>query len=100
MKGTVRIALACAAAALSLTACANNGVSDSSQASSEHPMVLTLAHNLSETHVTSQALDRFAQNVEQQSGGRLQVRIYPNGQLGSETEVLEQVMAGVGDMTR
>lgn len=100
MKGFLRIAGACMVTALSLVGCANNGVSDSSQATTERPMVLTLAHNLSETHITSKALDRFAQTLQEKSSGRLKVRIYPSGQLGSETEVLEQIMAGVGDLTR
>lgn len=63
-------------------------------------MVLNLAHNLAETHITSIALQEFADRVEEKSNGRIQIKIFPNGTLGSETEVLEQLMAGVVDMTR
>ena len=61
---------------------------------------MNLAHNLAETHITSIALQEFADRVEEKSNGRIQIKIFPNGTLGSETEVLEQLMAGVVDMTR
>jgi tripartite ATP-independent transporter DctP family solute receptor len=85
---------------LSLAGCANQGVGNSEDATEENPMILTLAHSLSEDHVTSVAVREFADDVYERSNGRLKIKIYPNGQLGSETEVLEQIMAGVGAMTR
>ncbi|MBS5064622.1 MAG: TRAP transporter substrate-binding protein [Hungatella hathewayi] len=83
-----------------LSGCADSGAANSAQATAENPMVLNLAHNLAESHITSIALQQFADEVNEKSGGRLQIRIFPNGTLGSETEVLEQLMAGVVDMTR
>lgn len=83
-----------------LAGCAGAGARTSAEADAENPMVLRLAHNLSDTHVTSAALVDFAAQVEEDSGGRITVDIFPNGQLGSETEVMEQLMAGVVDMTR
>lgn len=85
---------------LALAGCGTSDATSSDQATAEQPMELTLAHNLSETHVTSVALQDFADRVEESSEGRLTVKIFPNGQLGSETEVLEQMNAGVVDMTR
>ena len=63
-------------------------------------MVLTLAHGLSETHTVHIAMTEFAEQVEEKTGGRIQVRILPNGQLGSENENMEQLMAGVISMTK
>ncbi|NYE03071.1 tripartite ATP-independent transporter DctP family solute receptor [Kineosphaera limosa] len=63
-------------------------------------MVLSLAHSLGDTHPTSKAIKEFAEQVQEDSGGRLTVEIFGSGVLGSETEVIEQVMAGVLDMTR
>lgn len=83
-----------------LSGCNRSTVSNSKDATAENPLVLTLAHNLSETHITSIALDDFVQKVETESNGRIRIDVYPNGQLGSETEVLEQLMAGVVSMTR
>lgn len=83
-----------------LAGCGDTASQNSDEATKENPMVITLAHNLSETHITSLALQDFADRVEEESEGRIQIKIYPNGQLGSETEVLEQLMAGVVGMTR
>lgn len=83
-----------------LAGCAQGGASNSAEATPENPIVLNLAHNLAESHITSIALQRFADTVAEKSGGRIIIKIFPNGTLGSETEVLEQLMAGVVDMTR
>ena len=45
-------------------------------------------------------MTEFAQNVEELTDGRIQVQIFPNGQLGSENENMEQLMAGVISMTK
>lgn len=100
MSAIKKIAALLAVMTLGLAGCADQGVGNSADATPEHPMVLALAHSLSEQHVTSVALTEFAEDVKERSGGRLEIKIYPNGQLGSETEVLEQLMAGVGAMTR
>ncbi len=41
-------------------------------------------------------LEAFKQGVESRSGGRVQVRLYPSSQLGSDEDVLEQARAGAG----
>jgi tripartite ATP-independent transporter DctP family solute receptor len=94
----VAVALLVAAA---LTACAPSpGPASSARATPEDPLVLRLAHNLNERHVTSQALAAFAEDVEDRSGGRIVVQTYGNGQLGSESQVLGQLRQGIVDMTR
>ena len=83
-----------------LTGCASGGAATSAQATAENPMVLTLAHGLSETHTVHIAMTEFAEKVEEGTDGRIQIRILPNGQLGSENENMEQLMAGVISMTK
>lgn len=85
---------------LMLTGCAQQGAQHSADATAENPMILTLAHNMAENHTVHIALEEFADRVFELSGGRIVVNIYPNGQLGSEVEVLEQLMAGVVAMTK
>ena len=68
--------------------------------SAENPLVLTLAHGLSETHTVHIAMTQFADEVAEKTDGRIQVKIFPNGQLGSENENLEQLQAGVIAMTK
>ena len=79
---------------------ANSGVSNSAEATAENPMVLTLAHGLSETHTVHIAMTQFADEVKEKTDGRIIINIFPNGQLGSETENLEQLQAGVIAMTK
>lgn len=87
-------------AVISLTGCGQGSASDSEHATAENPLVLTLAHGLSEVHTVHIAMLEFAQQVEEQTQGRIQVKIFPNGQLGSENENMEQLMAGVIAMTK
>ena len=100
MKKLAAIIAAVGLSLCSLTGCAQSGVKNSAQATAENPMILSLAHGLSETHTVHIAMTEFAQNVEELTDGRIQVQIFPNGQLGSENENMEQLMAGVISMTK
>lgn len=84
----------------SLAGCAQGGAKDSESATAEEPLVLTLAHGLSETHTVHIAMVEFAEKVEKDTDGRIKIQIFPNGQLGSENENMEQLMAGVISMTK
>ena len=77
-----------------------NSASSSAEATSENPLVLTLAHGLSETHTVHKAMTEFANEVKEKTNGRIVINIFPNGQLGSENENLEQIQAGVISMTK
>ncbi|MDA3626119.1 TRAP transporter substrate-binding protein [Saccharopolyspora oryzae] len=84
-----------------LAACAPaSGARTSAEATPENPLVLSLANNLSDDHVTSKALASFSDDVKRRSGGRIVVKIYGNGQLGAEPAVLGQLHEGIVDMTR
>lgn len=100
MKRLAAIAAAMVLAVTGLTGCAGSSAATSEEATAENPLVLTLAHGLSETHTVHIAMTEFAQQVEEETDGRIQVRILPNGQLGSENENMEQLMAGVISMTK
>ena len=56
MKKLAAFALTLSLAAASLTGCASGGAATSAQATAENPMVLTLAHGLSETHTVHIAM--------------------------------------------
>lgn len=99
-KFAAAMAAAFGLAVLGLTGCAQSGAKTSAEATAENPVVLTLAHGLSETHTVHIAMTEFADKVEERTNGRIQVRILPNGQLGSENENMEQLMAGVISMTK
>lgn len=86
--------------ALGVSACGNQGAKSSAQATPDNPMILALAHNMSETHTVHMAISQFADEVKERTGGRIQIKIFANGQLGNEVEEMEQVMAGVIAMTK
>lgn len=84
-----------------MTGCGvNEGARSSKNATADNPMILTLAHGLSESHTVHIAMTKFAKEVKEKTNGRIVVKIFPNGQLGSETENLEQLQAGVIAMTK
>ena len=100
MKKFAAMALA-ATMVLGLAGCGSSGSAQTSDAATaENPLVLTLAHGLSESHTVHIAMTEFAEKVEEGTDGRIRVEIYPNGQLGSENENMEQLMAGVISMTK
>lgn len=83
-----------------LCGCAAGSPTSSADATPENPMILDLAHGLSETHTVHIAMVEFAKEVEEKTGGRIKIKIFPNGQLGSEDENMEQLQAGVIAMTK
>ncbi|MGY4691630.1 TRAP transporter substrate-binding protein [Salibacterium sp. K-3] len=73
--------------------------SEESEASGGEAQDLRLAHNLGEDHPVHKGLVDFKERVEENSDN-ITVEIFPNGTLGSENEVLEQVQNGGIDMTK
>ncbi len=61
---------------------------------------LTLAHALEPTHPVHLAMERMAERVEELSGGNLRFTVYHSGQLGAETDLLEQLQGGSLDITK
>lgn len=88
------------AAACILMALEAGAAYKSEEATAEKPMILSLSHGLSETHTVHKAISMFADKVAEGTGGRIKIKIFPNAQLGSETESMEQLMAGVIAMTK
>lgn len=61
---------------------------------------LKVAHTLPENHPVHAGIEKFSQRVAALSGGAIQVDIFPNGQLGSETQTLEQMQSGTLDIAK
>ncbi|MDX2481794.1 MAG: TRAP transporter substrate-binding protein [Desulfuromusa sp.] len=60
---------------------------------------LKLSHFGNDTHPSHIAAMQFAENVEKRTNGEVKIALYPNNELGSPPEVLEQVIMGVVDMS-
>ncbi len=66
----------------------------------EPEFILTYAENQPQDYPTTQAAYRFAQLVQEETRGRIRIKIFPDGALGSETEVLKQLRYGGIDFAR
>lgn len=66
---------------------------------SEHK-TLKLAHGLDVSHSVHKAMLQMGKDLEEISGGKMDIKIYPNQQLGSERECLELLQIGSLDMTK
>lgn len=60
---------------------------------------LKLAHPFPEGHPTTTRAAEAAKLIEEQTGGRVQLRVFPNGQLGSQADSISQVRSGAIDIT-
>lgn len=61
---------------------------------------LYLAHTLPQTHPVHKGILKFQESLEKKSGGTLKIKIFPDGQLGSEREVLELLQIGSVAITK
>jgi len=63
-------------------------------------LVLKLGHGLDTGHPVHKAMELMKQRLEELSGGRVTIDIYPGAVLGSETESIEQLQNGSLAMTK
>jgi TRAP-type transport system periplasmic protein len=81
-----------------LTACSQGTTSKTSpgkdSSNGGEKVTLRIAHTTSESHPYHQATVKFADLVKEKTDGRVDLTIYSAGQLGTDTEILEQTMNG------
>ncbi|WP_181351222.1 DctP family TRAP transporter solute-binding subunit [Thalassobacillus sp. CUG 92003] len=76
------------------SACGSEGASGSGDS-----VTLKLAHSGSDKHQYNIAAKKFKKLVEKKTDESVKIEIHGNGTLGSEADVIEQVMDGSVDMT-
>lgn len=81
--------------ALFTAACSGGG----GESSGDGGIKLRLAHSGSDSHQYHIAAEKFKDLVEEKTDGEVTIEIHANATLGSETEVVEQVIDGTVDMT-
>lgn len=72
---------------------------NSTKTSSDDQIIIKYGMISSETHTTYLAAEKFAQEVDEKSDGRIKVEIYPNGQLGGDLQLTESTSNGVIQMS-
>lgn len=75
------------------------GCSGESKADKGDSVTLKLAHSGSDSHQYQIGAKKFADLVEEKSGGKMKIDIHGNSTLGDEAEAVEQVMDGSIEMT-
>lgn len=80
--------------AFSMTACGGSNGGNGGEGSTDKVYKIKLHHDLLDTSAQHQGLLEFEKIVEEKSGGRLQIDIFPNNTLGSDTEVAEMLQTG------
>ncbi|GAB3090886.1 TRAP transporter substrate-binding protein [Aestuariicella hydrocarbonica] len=66
----------------------------------EAATVLRLAHGMPADHPVNKAMEVMGDRLRELSGATMQIEIYPNGQLGSERDLLELLQIGSLAMTK
>jgi len=64
------------------------------------PVTLTLANNHPDDYCTTAAVEWFAKEVEDRTGGRVIIDVYNNGRLGDTLSCLEQMQYGGIDIVK
>lgn len=60
---------------------------------------LQFGHLANTENIWHQAAEKFKEEVEANSDGRIEVEIFPNEQLGAEMDVINSIQLGTADMT-
>lgn len=97
MKMRMTALLLSAAAAL-LTSCSGFGKAGTEAVVPE--FVLTYAENQAEDYPTTQGAYKFAELVNEKTGGRIEIQVNAGGVLGDERTVIEQLQFGGVDFAR
>lgn len=83
------------------TGCSSSGTgaSSGSAAGGSAKYTLLFGHIANEDDPWHKAALKFADIVSEKSNGQIEVKVYPNNQLGSETDVIQAIQNGTADMT-
>lgn len=73
---------------------------NNSCSSASNEKILFFAHSLPTSHPVHKGILAMQEALNEKSGGKLQIKIFPDGQLGSERETIELLQIGSIAMTK
>ena len=76
---------------LAVTGC---GAGAGSSADSKTEYVIRLGHSDTEDNLINISLQHYAEYVKEQTDGRVVIRLYPNEELGDNTDMAQQLVTG------
>ncbi|MCI7260519.1 MAG: DctP family TRAP transporter solute-binding subunit [Selenomonas sp.] len=99
-KSSFRLFCLCSLLVFSLlfSGCGLGKIAREHQQAQGGPVELKLAYHLPANHYLSQGMERFAQRVNERSGGSIKVTTYPAGQLYTDKSMNDAIMTGGLDM--
>lgn len=93
-KALVLVLTALMALSLLLTACGSQGNSSGTSSGGNVEYVIRLGHSDTEDNLLNVSLRDYADWVNEETGGRVVIRIYPNEELGENTDMAQQLVTG------
>ncbi|MGM8366426.1 TRAP transporter substrate-binding protein [Virgibacillus sp. W0181] len=88
------VVVACGKSEDTDTAGASEGDSNTNASENGEAVTIKLAHVTREDTAYAIGVEKFSELVEEKTDGEVKVEIFPNGTLGSNTELLEQLQQG------
>lgn len=88
-------ALLCAVFCFSLSACGGDTATDPSSVSKSESYDWILALSVDEDSIPFATAKKLAELLNEKSGGRMKLNVYPNGQMGGDSEITENVQSGI-----
>ncbi len=79
-------------------ACGGDTDVSTNDESSKKVVQWKLGHNANSDHIWHQTAIKFADTVKEKSNGQMTITVFENGQLGSETDMINSVRVGTLDM--
>jgi len=76
------------------TSTGESAVNQSKESADYEETEIRLAYNLPQDHHVAVGVEKFAENVTKKSGGKVNVQVYPAGQLLSDTEMNDSLLSG------
>ena len=62
------------------------------------PITLKWANNIPVTHPSNVRIREAVENIKRDTGGKVDIQVFPNNQLGGDTDMLSQVRSGAIDI--
>ena len=97
LKKRLLASLLCGAMAVSLAACGNSSqgsTGDDGSSASGDVVELQIGFENSASEPIGQGLEKWAELLDEASGGTMKITLYPDSQLGSKNELIDSMMLG------
>lgn len=101
LKKIIKVTSVSMAMAMMITGCGKSSGSagDNGEGSNGKPeFVFKLGHAADENNTWHKGAMKFAEEVAEKSNGRIEIKVYPNEQLGKEVDNVTAIQAGTADM--